>query len=726
MKNGDFKNWLIASILVIITVAAYLPAVRAGFIWDDDQYVTENHLLSAPDGLRHIWFSQDSPSQYFPMTYTTFRLEYALWKLNPVGYHITNILLHAINALLLWHLLKHLSIPGAWFAAAVFALHPVNVESVAWITERKNILMMLFSLLSLLAWSKFADCSEYGRRRWYFYTASLLLYVIALFSKTTACTLPVGLLLILWLKRIPITVKRWLQIAPFVILGLAMGIFVVWWERVHQGTESLNLGLNFLERVLLASRALWFYAWKLLWPVNLAFSYTQWKIDWTEPLQYAWLVACLITAIFMWYWRNKIGRGAIAAIVFFAATLFPMLGFFSLYTFLYTYVADHYQYMACIGPISLAVAASYLTLARFGGWGKDIAKIAGVCILVLLGLLTYHQCHIYKNQEILWRDTVQKSSESWIARNNLATELRLRGKLDEAISQSCEAVRIAPNNVEALSNLGASLKSQGKLDEAIEYFHRAIKNMNKYGSALVYADVYNDLGNVLAKQGKLEEASFYLKRALELKTDHFSAQFNLAIISAQRGSSAEALSHIEKALKIRPDSVEANNFKQLIQRQEQLKKTAQKYEQILKNQPNDPNAHNTLGEVFLLQGKFKDSITHFSEAVRLKPDWVRPMNNLAYLLATNPDQNIRDVDKAVSLAERAADLTNHKDGEILDTLAASYASAGKFEKAIAIAQKALDLSVASGKKKMSEEIKMRLNLYKQGKPYQIIMDNNKK
>jgi hypothetical protein len=240
MKNSSFKNWLRAGVLVIITAAAYLPAVRAGFIWDDDRYVTENYLLSEPDGLRRIWFSQDSPSQYFPMTYTTFRMEYSLWKLNPAGYHVVNIILHAVNALLLWYLLKRLSIPGAWFAAAVWALHPVNAESVAWITERKNILMMLFSLLSLLAWSNFADFPQRGHRRWYFYTASLLFYTIALFSKATSCTLPAGLLLMLWFKRIPVTVKRWLQIAPFVILGLAMGLFVVWWEKIHQNTQPVE------------------------------------------------------------------------------------------------------------------------------------------------------------------------------------------------------------------------------------------------------------------------------------------------------------------------------------------------------------------------------------------------------------------------------------------------------------------------------------------------------
>jgi tetratricopeptide (TPR) repeat protein len=504
-----------------------------------------------------------------------------------------------------------------------------------------------------------------------------------------------------------------------------MGLFVVWWERIRCGTRTLNLGLNFSERVLLASRALWFYAWKLLWPFDLSFSYTQWKIDWTEPLQYTWLLACVIALLFIWYLRNKLGRGVIAAIVFFVATLFPMLGFFSLYTFFFTYVADHYQYMACIGPISLAVAGSCLAAARFGRYGETIAKIAGVCILGLLGLLTYRQCRIYKNEELLWLDTLQKNPDSWIAHNNLARELGAQGKLDEAVGHCRKAVSLAPYRVEVLYNFALCLKSQGKLDEAMEYFRRAIKKMDKFGDPWLYTEVFTDFGSVLQKQGDLEEALACLTKASALKPDNFRAQLGLAAVYAQQGKKAEAFLHIEKALKIRPESAEVDSFRQFLLKQDQLNKTAQKYEQILKSRPNDPDAHNAIGEVFLWQGKYEESITHFSEAIRLKADWASPMNNLAFLLATHPDRDIRDVDKAVSLAEQAADLTNHENVEVLDTLAAAYASAGQFDKAVINAQKALDLSVASGKTKMSEEIKMRLNLYKQGKPYRIIIDNNK-
>ena len=208
-----------AVFIVVAIFIAYLPALHGGFIWDDDAYVTNDPLLSAPDGLWRIWFSAHHQSQYFPLVFTTLRFEYDLWGLNPVGYHAVNILLHAANALLAWLILRRLTVPGAWLAAAIFALHPVQVETVAWITELKNTESTFFYLLALLAWMKFAASES-----WRFYALTFLLYALALFSKTTACTLPAAMMLVLWLKREPLTLGRWIQLVPFLAAGLAMGL----------------------------------------------------------------------------------------------------------------------------------------------------------------------------------------------------------------------------------------------------------------------------------------------------------------------------------------------------------------------------------------------------------------------------------------------------------------------------------------------------------------------
>src|SRR5215468_8517541 len=229
------RDWFFCLILAVVTIVAYQPAWNGGFIWDDDKYVTNNKLLTAPDGLRRIWFSLDAPSQYFPLVYTTFRIERAFWGLHPFGYHWINLFLHVANALLVWRVLLRLNVPGAWLAGAIFALHPVQVESVAWITERKNMLMGFFFLLTLLAWIVFIDGRT--RRPWIFYCLALIFYALALSAKATACTLPAALLLIFWLQKKPVTIRRLIPIVPFVAFGVGMGLLAVWWERYHQGTN---------------------------------------------------------------------------------------------------------------------------------------------------------------------------------------------------------------------------------------------------------------------------------------------------------------------------------------------------------------------------------------------------------------------------------------------------------------------------------------------------------
>src|SRR3954447_14066258 len=408
---------IFAVVLAAVTTFAYRPAWHGGFLWDDDAYIINNELLTAPQGWQRIWFSLDSPSQYFPLTYSTFRIEHALWGLNTTGYHCVNLLLHVGNALLVWAVLARLRVPGSWLAAAIFALHPVQVESVAWITERKNVLMGFFFLLTLLAWIAFVD--ERHRRPRTFYCIALIFYALALSAKATACTLPAALFLILWLQKKPITARRLIQIVPFLALGIGMGLLTVWWERYHQGTNRGAFPfLSPMERMLVASRAIWFYLSKIFWPSNLTFIYPRWNISPANLLDYTWLLACVAACLAVYSLRRHFGRSLEVAAAFFVATLSPVLGFIMLFTFRYTFVADHYQYLACIGPIALASAGIVIFSQKFAQY-RAVILSAALLVVATLGTLTWRQAAAYADIETLWRSTLAKNPACWMAHTNI-------------------------------------------------------------------------------------------------------------------------------------------------------------------------------------------------------------------------------------------------------------------------------------------------------------------
>src|SRR5205823_8494129 len=446
-------------------------AWHGGIIWDDDRYVIHNYLLIAPDGLRRIWFSLDAPSQYFPLTYTVLRIERSLWDLNPAGYHWVNILLHLGNALLVWCILARLKVPGAWLASAIFALHPIQVESVAWISELKNVLMGFFFLLTLLIWVEYVYARS--KHRGILYLAALGLCLLALTAKATACTLPATLLLILWLKKKPIGHRALLKIAPFVVLALGIGMVAVWWEKYHQGTRML-VSLGPIDRLLIASRAAWFYLSKIFWPSDLTFIYPQWQIDATNPVAYLWLIATVVFAVMVYYGRRFFGRSVEVAALFFVTTLGPLLGFIMLYTFRFTFVADHYQYLASIGPIALA-SAGLVTLSRSTKTLQWPVVAGGFAILICLGLLTWRQSATYRDLETLWRTTIAKNPSCWIAYNNLGVLQFQKGDLDDAIEKYEQSLRLNPDYAEARYNLGSALLQKGKIDDAIAQCQKALE-----------------------------------------------------------------------------------------------------------------------------------------------------------------------------------------------------------------------------------------------------------
>lgn len=594
-------------LLLAVTVLAYRHAWTAGYIWDDDVYVTQNQLLTAPDGLRRIWFSLDSPSQYFPLVYTTFRLEYALWGLNPAGYHWVNIILHAANALLVWRLLLALRVPGAWLAAALFALHPVHVESVAWITERKNVLMGLFFLLSLLAWVRFVERET--KRPGKYYALALLFYALALFSKTTACTLPAALLLNLWLNKIPITLRRVRQIVPFVILGIAMGLVTIWWERHHQGTQGELFAIGLPERFLVAGRALWFYLGKLVWPVDLAFSYPRWTISTANPLDYVWLLATAALAAVIYFARRQLGRGPEVALVYFAATLSPMLGFIMLYTFRYSFVADHYQYMASIGPLALAAAGLSIG-GKFLGRQRFVLEPAiWTALVASLGFLTWQQCKMYRDSDTLWQATIATNPQSWMAYNNIAISLLQKGKTDEAIAHYNKALELDPNYGEGHYNLANALLRLGRTEEAVTHYEKALEIYPKNIPAR-----YN-LASVLVQSGRVDEGIAHYRKALELNPKNAAAHNNLGVTLLRLGRAEEAAAHFRQALALDPNNAQANyNLANTLVQNNRLEEAVTHYKRALQSDPRNAAAHDRLSKALRQLGRVDEADAHAARA----------------------------------------------------------------------------------------------------------------
>jgi tetratricopeptide (TPR) repeat protein len=669
------RVWLFGLLLVLVTLFAYRPAWHGGFIWDDDYYVTNNELLTAPDGLRRIWFSLDSPSQYFPLVYTTFRIEHGFWGLNPSGYHWINIALHVANALLVWCLLARLKVPGAWLAGAIFALHPVQVESVAWITEQKNVLMGFFFLLTLLAWVRFID--ERTRQRWRFYTLALVLYGLALSAKSTACTLPVALLLILWLQKKPISWKRVLQVVPFFLLGLGMGLVTVWWERYHVGTRGALFALGPLDRVLIASRAVWFYLSKLIWPSNLTFIYPRWSISPTHLLNYTWSLAGAALCVAIYFGRRYLGRSVEVAAVFFVATLSPVLGFIMLYTFRYTFVADHYQYLACIGPIALA-SAGVAALAGTFQRTRRLILSAAVCVVATLAVLTWRQSTMYGDIEVLWRTTLARSPNSWMAHNNLGIVLFQKGETDEAIAHYRTTLEMQPDFWDADYNLGNALLKKGEVDEAISHSRKAVTQQPKDPDAQVA------LGNALAEKGRIDDAIAHYQKALAIRPDYFIASLSLSHAFLEKGEIDAAIVHSRAALSIQPENAEA---------------------------------HTNLGIALDEKGQTAEAIMHYEKALEISPRSVSAQNNLAWLLATSTNASLRNGNKALELARQADELSNNANLVVRRTLAAAYAEIGQFTKAVETAEDAFRLAAEQGDRALAAELQEELALYKSGSPY---------
>jgi tetratricopeptide (TPR) repeat protein len=709
LQRSRRHDWLLGFCLLAVTLIAYQPVWHAGFIWDDEAHVTRAELRSL-NGLARIWTQLGATQQYYPLVHSVFWVEHKLWGDSPLGYHLVNVLLHVFSALLLVKILRQLNIPGAWLAAALFALHPVEVESVAWVSELKNTLSSVFYLGAALAYLGF----DRNRSRMS-YAIALGLFLLGLMCKTVIASLPGALLVVFWWQRGTLSWRRdMLPLIPFFIAGMVAGLLTAWVERKFLHAEGAEFNFSLIARFLIAGRDVWFYLWKLIWPVDLVFFYPTWNVSPALWWQYLFPAAVLVL-LGVLAWRRW--RGPLAALLFFVGTLFPALGFFNVYPFRYSLVADHFQYLASLGPLTL-IAAGISAAPCLLRKSKPFLQLA-LCaaLLSFLGTLTWRQCGMYANPETLWQTTYRLNPDSWMAHNYFGLEHLKQGKLDEAMAQFQKALAIKPGFVDGQDNLGIVLLQKGRVDEAITQFHKALEikpgypdACNSLGIALMqkgrvdeaiasykealrskpnYADAHYNLGIALLGEGRVGQAISQYQEALEIKPDYVDAHNNLGAALLQQGKVEEAISHFQKALQINPESAKAHlNLGLALLKKGNVREATVQFQKTLEIKPDDADALFNLGNILRQMGNMDDAIAHFQKTLAIDPGYVDAHINLGNVLLEKGK-----TDEAIAHFQKALQL-NPEDAKAENNLGNAFLQKGSVREAIIHYQKALQIQPA--------------------------------
>jgi tetratricopeptide (TPR) repeat protein len=523
--------------------------------------------------------------QYYPLLHTSYWLQQKLWGDSITGYHILNLLLHIGCVVLVLRIVRFLRIPGAELAATIFALHPVNVETVAWIAERKNTLSGVFALAATLWYLRFDE--NRSRRS---YALALGLFLLGLLSKTAIVTLPLALLVIFWWKRGAISWRHdVVPLIPFFFFSAAAGLMTRWVEYGNIGYRARMLDLSLLDRCLIAGRAFWFYLWKLLWPSNLMFVYPRWEISAAVPWQYIFPLAVLVLLGILWSLRRW-SRTPLAGVLVYMVLLLPSLGFANIYFFLYSFVADHWQYLACLGIITPCASGIVLLATRLKSGYAWLEPGVTLVIGGVLFLLTWQQSRMYNNAETLYRTTIAHNPACWLAYDQLVDILYQANRIPEAMNLFKDELRIKP--AVAHYSLGNALLRKGRTSEAIDQFTEALRINPDY------AEAHNNLGYALLVTGRTSAAIEQCKEALRIDPTYAHAHNNLGNALAQTGRASEAIDH---------------------------------YKQTLRMNPNSADAHSNLGAALAQMGRISEAIEELKAAVRINPNNIDARNNLIYV-----------------------------------------------------------------------------------------------
>jgi tetratricopeptide (TPR) repeat protein len=666
-----YRTFCICLVLALITFVVYAQTLTHQFInLDDDVYVTKNEYIKAGLTRQAVLWAFTAPRLAFwhPVTMLSHILDCQLYGLNPAGHHLTNLLLHIANTLLLFLVLKGMT--GAlWrsaFVAALFALHPLHVESVAWVSERKDVLSTFFWFFTMAAYLRYTRRTNFT---WYMIT--LLAFTLGLMAKPMLVTLPFVLLLLDWwpLARLKSRVTI-LEKLPFFAITAVFSIIAF---LAQQTKGALSLKLPLYIRIANAAISYLTYIEKMFWPARLAVFYPHQGDKISIP--YAFFAGALIlgfSACVIYLARRH--KYLFVGWFWYIGTLVPVCGLIQVGSFA---MADRYTYVSLTG-LFIIIAWGLADITAKWSSRKIVLTISGLAALFALSISTYVQLRNWRNSITLFEHALKVTTNNNTAHYNLACALGSQGRYDEAISHYHQALLIKPDAADTHYSLGFALQLQGKLDEAVTHYRQALRVKPEYANA------HYSLGCILQSQGKLDEAVRHYRQALRIKPDDLDALSNLGDILASQGKFDEAASCFHKVLHIKPDH---------------------------------PKANYNLALAFQLQGKLGEAINYYHQALRIDPDSVEACSNLAWILAAGPDPKIRDANQAVELAERAARLTQYQNATVLNTLAAGYASVGRFDKAITTARSALGLAVAAGNEQLASQIRSQLELYNSQKTW---------
>lgn len=683
--------------LAAIVAGCSFPALSAGFVLDDVIF-SESPAIRAWSGLWNIWFSPaelEGEKHYWPILYTTFWLEHKLWGITPLGAHLVNVLLYLVSVLLLWRLLRHLSVPGAWAVAAVFAVHPMHVDSVAWAIGRKDLLSGLFYIAAALCWIRSIGGLDESRgrppdsirvSRPGFYSAALGLFAAALLSKSVAVTLPVALAILLWWKRGRVTLGDGWRIAPFFVVALVISLADL---AYYTSGREFPFDYSFPERTLIAGRALWYYVGKLVWPADLAVFGPLWDIDTADLLAWAYVIAAVAVAALLWFGRHRLGRGPLAGALLFAVTLSPVLGFVDYAGMRISFVADRYAYLAGIGVISVLVGAAACGATRLRNPGRIAASAVLVAVLAVFGKLSWEHAQVYRDRITFYEHIVSFYPGAQSMQRNLAVALNDARRPTEALAASRLELKRSPDSPWAHNTHGITLLKLNRLDEAEKSFIRALELDSSHKNALF------NLADTLRRQERFVESIRWYRERLDADPEFAQAHAGLGAVLFHLRQYAAAVRSLERAVDLRPDAVTVPTLHFLAETLRKLQRNEEaieRYRDVLRIDPGFAYAQAGIGYALFDLKRYQESLEWLARSVSDEPE--APAAADRYSMMGQASEALGRVDAAAKHYARALGL-DPGNGGALDSLALLRFRQQRYEEALGLYQSLIEIDDAN-------------------------------